>query len=63
MELSSDVIAEIVQKQFDALPPKRKPQLRTDHVREWVPLSGIVVEGASFFYDLTAMKKHDADWV
>jgi tRNA-specific adenosine deaminase 1 len=48
MELTGDVIADIVQKQFDKLPSKRKPQSRGNDIREWVPLSGIVVEGPLF---------------
>jgi hypothetical protein len=45
MDISGDVIAEIVLKQFDALPAKTKPLVRGGGVREWVPLSGIVAQG------------------
>ena len=48
MELAGDEIAETVHRQFDGLPQKRKPQSRGDAVREWVPLSGVVAEGAFF---------------
>jgi tRNA-specific adenosine deaminase 1 len=42
--MDPDAIAGCVLDTFDNLPPKRKPQQRSDNVREWVPLSGIVVE-------------------
>lgn len=45
MEISGDDIAEVVLKQFDSWEKKRKPIIRTNGVREWVPLSGIVAEG------------------
>jgi tRNA-specific adenosine deaminase 1 len=45
MEVSGDEIADVVLKQFDSWEKKRKPLNRTDEVREWVPLSGIVVHG------------------
>jgi hypothetical protein len=45
MEVSGDDIAETVQKQFEKLPAKRKPQRRGDDVQEWTPLSGIVAQG------------------
>lgn len=45
MDISGDDIANVVQKQFDSLPQKRKPQVRGDGVQEWVPLSGIVAQG------------------
>ena len=47
MEVSGDDIAEVVLKQFDALPAKRKPLVRGDGMQEWVPLSGIVAQGGS----------------
>ena len=47
MDVSGDDIADAVLKQFDKLPAKRKPQIRGDGVREWVPLSGIVAQGAT----------------
>ncbi|KAI0011384.1 adenosine deaminase/editase [Xylariaceae sp. FL0662B] len=45
MTAMPDQIASLVQKQFDALPAKRKPVIRGNGVHEWVPLSGIVAEG------------------
>jgi len=47
MEVSGDEIAEAVQSQFDGLPQKRKPQARGDGLQEWVPLSGVVAQGAN----------------
>lgn len=47
MELSGDEIADVVLKQYDALPAKRKPQVRAPGEQEWVPLSGIVAHGKS----------------
>ncbi|KAL3426575.1 tRNA-specific adenosine deaminase [Phlyctema vagabunda] len=45
MEVSGDDIARTVLEQFDRLPTKRKPQVRNESLREWVPLSGIVAQG------------------
>jgi len=45
METSGDEIADVVLKQFDSWEKKRKPVVRTNGVREWVPLSGIVAQG------------------
>jgi tRNA-specific adenosine deaminase 1 len=45
MEVTGNEIAEIVQRQFERLPQKRKPQSRSDSLQEWVPLSGIVAQG------------------
>jgi hypothetical protein len=45
MEVSGDEIADVVLKQFESWEKKRGPQLRTNGVREWVPLSGIVAQG------------------
>ncbi|KAI0883831.1 adenosine deaminase/editase [Annulohypoxylon maeteangense] len=44
MTISPDVIAELVQKHYDALPAKRKPTIRGNGLREWVPLAGIVAQ-------------------
>ncbi|KAF2965968.1 hypothetical protein GQX73_g7607 [Xylaria multiplex] len=44
MTAKSDLIASLVQQEFDKLPPKRKPVVRDNGLREWVPLSGIVAE-------------------
>lgn len=46
MTSEADAVASTVLTQFAALPPKRKPQARTDGCREWVPLSGIVAKHA-----------------
>ncbi|KAL1654003.1 hypothetical protein SLS61_003405 [Didymella pomorum] len=43
MDPDADAIAECVLEAFAQLPDKRKPRLRTDGSREWVPLSGIVL--------------------
>ena len=48
MTVTPDDIALLVQKQYDALPPKRKPAVRDNGLHEWVPLSGIVAEGTSY---------------
>jgi hypothetical protein len=45
MEISSDDVAEAVLNEFNKWPQKRKPLLRGDGIREWVPLSGIVAQG------------------
>ncbi|TVY51114.1 tRNA-specific adenosine deaminase 1 [Lachnellula cervina] len=54
MEISGDDIADVVLKQFDSWEKKRKPIIRTNGVREWVPLSGIVAEGTNGFTCLAA---------
>ncbi|PVH97549.1 hypothetical protein DM02DRAFT_616427 [Periconia macrospinosa] len=38
-----DSIADCVLESFDKLPQKRKPRIRDDGAREWVPLAGIVL--------------------
>jgi hypothetical protein len=45
MDVSGDEIAEAVLEEFDKWPTKRKPLLRGEGVKEWVPLSGIVAQG------------------
>jgi tRNA-specific adenosine deaminase 1 len=45
MDVSGDEIAAVVLKEFEKWPTKRKPLLRGDGVKEWVPLSGIVAQG------------------
>lgn len=45
MEVAGDDVADCVLRQFDQLPKKRKPQDRGNGIREWVPISGIVVKG------------------
>ena len=47
MTATPDDIALLVQTQYDALPPKRKPVVRDNGLHEWVPLSGIVAEGST----------------
>lgn len=47
MEKSGDEIADAVLKEFERWPKKRKPLTRSDGVKEWVPLSGIVAQGRS----------------
>ena len=44
MEISGDEIADVVLEEFDKWPAKRKPLVRSDGVKEWVPLSGIVAQ-------------------
>ncbi|KAI6780063.1 uncharacterized protein J7T54_007539 [Emericellopsis cladophorae] len=44
MASKASLIANSVLAEFDKLPPKRKPSHRGNGHREWVPLSGIVVE-------------------
>ena len=44
-EVSGDDIADVILKQFDALPGKAKPLNRGGGTKEWVPLSGIVAQG------------------
>lgn len=39
-----DAIAATVLDEFEKLPANRKPAIRSNGVREWVPLSGIVAE-------------------
>src|SRR4051812_6870791 len=45
MEADADQIALAVTTEFARLAPKRKPQVRSNGVREWTPLSGIVARG------------------
>ncbi|KAI1499997.1 adenosine deaminase/editase, partial [Biscogniauxia marginata] len=45
MTVTADLIASLVQKQYDELPAKRKPVVRDNGLYEWVPLSGIVAQG------------------
>ncbi|KAK2627124.1 hypothetical protein QTJ16_003090 [Diplocarpon rosae] len=44
MNISGDEVAEVVLREFDKWPAKRRPLVRSDGVREWVPLSGIVAQ-------------------
>ena len=50
MAPSADAIADCVLSTFDRLPEKRKPRLRSDGAREWVPLSGIVLDKSTSYY-------------
>ncbi|KAG4442068.1 hypothetical protein IFR05_002462 [Cadophora sp. M221] len=45
MDISGDEIADVVLREFDKWPNKRKPLLRSGGIKEWVPLSGIVAQG------------------
>ncbi|KAI1346121.1 adenosine deaminase/editase [Xylaria sp. FL0043] len=45
MTVDPDLIASLVLQEFNKLPAKRKPVVRDNGLREWVPLSGIVAEG------------------
>ncbi|KAI1635502.1 adenosine deaminase/editase [Biscogniauxia mediterranea] len=45
MTATADLIASLVQQQYDELPAKRKPVVRDNGLHEWVPLSGIVAQG------------------
>ncbi|KAH7409367.1 tRNA-specific adenosine deaminase [Cadophora sp. MPI-SDFR-AT-0126] len=45
MDVSGDEIADVVVREFDKWPNKRKPLVRSGGVKEWVPLSGIVAQG------------------
>ncbi|KAI0162035.1 adenosine deaminase/editase [Xylariaceae sp. FL1272] len=45
MTVTPDEIASLVQQEYDKLPAKRKPVIRDNGIREWVPLAGIVAEG------------------
>lgn len=45
MEVNADAIASVVLEEFRKLPAKRKPTVRDNGLREWVPLSGVVVQG------------------
>jgi tRNA-specific adenosine deaminase 1 len=40
----ADLIAEVVLRQYEKLPSKRKPAVRDNGRHEWVPLSGIVAD-------------------
>ncbi|RKF59349.1 tRNA-specific adenosine deaminase 1 [Golovinomyces cichoracearum] len=44
-----DTIAKVVQEEFDKWPKKRHPLIRSETSKEWVPLSGIVVQRAEDF--------------
>ncbi|KAI0838179.1 adenosine deaminase/editase [Hypoxylon sp. FL0890] len=45
MTVTADDIAALVQRHYNELPPKRKPVVRGNGLREWVPLAGIVAQG------------------
>ncbi|KAL2023582.1 hypothetical protein VTK56DRAFT_2190 [Thermocarpiscus australiensis] len=48
MAVNADAVALAVLEEFRKLPAKRKPTVRDNGLREWVPLSGIVVKGPNF---------------
>jgi tRNA-specific adenosine deaminase 1 len=58
MEISGDEIADVVLNEFDKWPAKRKPLVRSDGVKEWVPLSGIVAQGLPLKW---LAEDHEAD--
>jgi tRNA-specific adenosine deaminase 1 len=47
MATEADEVAAAVLETFNKLPAKRKPAVRDNGLREWVPLSGIVVKGTN----------------
>ncbi|KAI1488386.1 hypothetical protein F5X96DRAFT_85592 [Biscogniauxia mediterranea] len=48
MTATADLVASLVQQQYDKLPAKRKPVVRDNGLHEWVPLSGIVAQDNKF---------------
>ncbi|AEO65309.1 uncharacterized protein THITE_2112167 [Thermothielavioides terrestris NRRL 8126] len=48
VDVDADAIASAVLDEFRKLPAKRKPAVRDNGLREWVPMSGIVVKGPDF---------------
>ncbi|KAJ2996047.1 hypothetical protein NUW58_g1098 [Xylaria curta] len=52
MTSKPNVVASLVQQEFEKLPAKRKPVIRDNGLHEWVPLSGIVAEGIIYFSPL-----------
>ena len=44
MATAADLVASLVQQEYDKLPAKWKPAVRDNGLHEWVPLSGIVAE-------------------
>ncbi len=42
----ADLVASSVLEKFNQLPAKRRPAVRSNALHEWVPLSGIVAQGA-----------------
>ncbi|GAB1311673.1 hypothetical protein MFIFM68171_01883 [Madurella fahalii] len=48
IESEADAIASTVLEAFRKLPAKRKPTVRDNGLREWVPLAGIVVKGPDY---------------
>lgn len=44
MTSHADLVASCVLREFDKLPPKRKPAVRDNGLHEWVALAGIVAE-------------------
>jgi hypothetical protein len=58
MDIPGNEIAETVLKEFEKWPAKRKPLVRSDGLKEWVPLSGIVAQGPPMKW---LAKAHKAD--
>ena len=61
MATEGDDIASLVLEEFRRLPAKRKPTVRDNGLREWVPLSGIVVKG-EYIAGIIDNYGLDADW-
>ncbi|KAK6581289.1 hypothetical protein PZA11_005980 [Diplocarpon coronariae] len=63
MNISGDEVAELVLREFDKWPTKRRPLARSDGMKEWVPLSGIVAQesttlhGRGFFSALGTIRR------
>lgn len=55
----SDAIASAVLSEYEQLAANRKPAVRTNGIREWVPLSGIVVECMylTFFFSFLSVSR------
>lgn len=47
MATEADLVASLVQQEYDKLPAKWKPTVRDNGLHEWVPLSGIVAQIAT----------------
>jgi hypothetical protein len=54
----ADEVARLVLDQFESLPAKRKPTLRGNGIKEWVPLSGIVAKGQYSAYRVSNSEGH-----
>ena len=47
MATAADLVASLVQQEYDKLPVKWKPAVRNNGIHEWVPLSGVVAQIAT----------------